>query len=127
MGTLMRRSRLALSVAAILVLSAGLVVGRLLAPAARPPVHGRGWFTDELDLSADQRKQMDAIWADARGQIGKTWDRRHDLDHKRDAAVRALLTPAQQAAYDQVWADYRAKRSALDQDRERLRQGSRRP
>ena len=63
---------------------------------------------------------MDAIWTDARGQIGKTWDHRHDMDHQRDAAVRALLTPTQLVAYDKVWADYRARRTELDQDRDRI-------
>ncbi len=130
----MRRSRVVLSIAAVLVLSAGLVVGRLsgqlkVAPVVSAGGHGgpggpggpgRGWFSDTLDLTPDQRRQMDGIWTDARGQIGKTWDRRHELDHERDAAVRALLSPPQAAAYDKVWTDYRAARSALDQDRDRL-------
>ena len=128
----MGRSRTVLSIAAILVLSAGLVVGRLSdrIPAVRsvpPGGHGghggdpgHGWFTDALDLSVDQRRQMDAIWSDVRGQIGKTWDQRHDLDRKRDAAVRALLTPQQAAAYDKVWADYRVGRTALDKERDQL-------
>ncbi len=121
----MRRSRVVLSIAAVLVLSAGLVVGRLL-PTRPGPAGGhgggggRGWFNDALDLTPEQRKQMDGIWADTKQQIARTWDRRHDLDRKREAAVRALLTPAQVAAYDKAWADYHAGRTALDQERDRL-------
>ena len=130
--TLMRRSRIVLSIAAVLLLSAGVVVGMLStqlkgARSGPPGGHGgrggdpgRGWFSDALDLTPDQRKQMDGIWSDVRGQIGKTWDQRHDLDRKREAAVRALLTPEQAAAYDKVWAEYRANRAALDKERDQL-------
>ncbi len=122
----MRPSQAVLSIATVLVLGAGVVVGRLSSRVGRgPPAGGHGggpgsgWFSDALELTPEQRKQMDGIWADARGQVGKTWDRRHELDRRRDAEVRALLTPSQAAAYDKVWADYRANRSALDKDRDR--------
>ncbi len=127
----MRRSRIVLSIAAILLLSAGVVVGMLSRQLsdnrpASPGGHGGhgdrgpGWFSEALDLTADQKRQMDGIWSDVRTQIGKTWDRKRELDRKRDADVRALLTPAQIVAYDKVWKDYHDARTTLDKDREQL-------
>jgi Spy/CpxP family protein refolding chaperone len=120
----MRRSRVVLSIAAVLTLGAGVVMGRLSARAGAAAVHGgpggHGWFIDALDLTPDQRKQMDAIWADARGQMAKSADHRHELDKKRDKDVRALMSPEQLAAYDKVWADYHAARASLDLDRDKV-------
>ena len=120
----MRRSRVVLSIAAGLVLCAGVVVGRLSGPkgtaGGRGGPGGRGWFVDALDLSPEQQKQMDAIWADTRGQIGKLGDRRHEADHKRDAAVQALLTGEQRAAFEKISADHKAARLSLDQEKDRL-------
>ena len=128
----MRRSRIVLSIAAVLLLSAGVVVGMLskqLKDGNRPAVagghggrvdRGPGWFSEALELTPDQKRQMDGIWSEVRGQIGKTWDRKRDLDRKRDADLRALLTPAQIVAYDKVWKDYRDTRSAMDKEREQL-------
>ena len=126
-------TRLVFSIAAVLMLGVGLVLGRMSAgprpaghgggpggPGGPSPGGGRGWFVDQLDLSAEQRRQMDAIWADTRAQVGKTWEQKRELDRKRDTAVRALLTEPQRAAFDGVWADYRSARSALDGDRDRL-------
>ena len=119
----MRRSTLILSTAAVLVLSAGLVVGRLstmLKPPAPPQDHNRGWFQDTLGLSAEQRKNMDGVWADVKQQVDKINDRRHATDKDRDTAVRALLTPEQLAAYDKIFADTHAKHLELDKERETL-------
>jgi Spy/CpxP family protein refolding chaperone len=120
----MRRSTVFLSVASVLVLGAGLVVGRLsdrLRPVAPPAVeHGKGWFSDTLGLSMEQKLKMDGIWSDVRQQIDKMGDRRHSLDRDRDAAIRALLTPEQSEAYDKIFADYHNHRADLDKDREKL-------
>ncbi len=130
----MRRSRVVLSIAAVLLLSAGVVVGivstQLKAGRPGPPGGGRsrgerggpggGWFSEALELTPDEKRQMDGIWSDVRTQIGKSWDRKRELDRKRDADVRALLTPAQAAAYDKVWADYRAARAAVEKERDQL-------
>jgi cell division protein ZapA (FtsZ GTPase activity inhibitor) len=122
----MRRSTILLSIAAVLVLSAGVVVGRLWtrlpASVVVPPHadHDRGWFQDTLALTPDQRKNMDGIWADVKQQVDKINDRRHAIDKDRDAAIRALMTPEQLAAYDKIFADVHAKHSDLDKERETL-------
>jgi len=127
----MRRSTVFLSTAAVLVLSAGLVVGRLSAhlavvapavvapPVAPPPPagHGRGWFPDTLGLTPEQQKNMDAVWADVKNQMDKSQDKRKALDHDRDAAIKALLTPEQSTRYDKIFEDYHAGRAELDKDR----------
>ena len=118
-----RRTHLVFSLAAILTLGAGAVVGRLSAnPAAAKPVGhgGRGWFADELDLSADQRQKMDAVWAGTKQEVAKPGDRRKDLDKDRDAAVTKLLTPDQYASYEEIYAELRAARADLDKERDRL-------
>jgi hypothetical protein len=121
---MMRRSTILLSTASVLVLGAGLVVGRLSAklPAELPPPpgHGRGWFTESLGLTPDQKLKMDGIWAGVRQEVDKMGDRRHTLDRDRDAAIRALLTPEQEAAYEKVFSEYRDRRADLDKEREKL-------
>src|ERR1700761_8020731 len=120
---MIRRSKFVLSIAAILVLSAGLVVGRLwtrLMPSAPGPDHGRGWFIEQLNLSSDQRQKMDAIWANTKQQVDKMSDRRHALDKERDEAIRTLLTAEQMAAYDSIFDIYHTKRAEYDHDRQKL-------
>jgi Spy/CpxP family protein refolding chaperone len=119
----MRRSTIFLSAAAVLVLSAGLVVGRLsahLPMAARPIDHNRGWLPDTLDLTPDQHQKMDAIWADVKQQMDKNGDRRRALDRERDNAIRSLLTPEQLTAYDKIFDGYHAHRADLDKERGQL-------
>jgi Spy/CpxP family protein refolding chaperone len=129
----MRRSTIFLSAAAVLVLGAGLVVGRLsadLSVAAKPvssattrPTeggHGRGWFPDQLGLTPDQDQKMKAIWADVQAQMDKNRDHQHALEHDRDVAIHALLSPQQSAAYDKIQQDYHANRNALNTEREQF-------
>jgi hypothetical protein len=130
---MMRQSTVLLSTAAVLVLSAGLVVGRLSThlqavvapvpttqPSAPSPlsVHGRGWFSDTLGLTPEQQKNMDGVWADVKAQMDKNMEKRKALDHDRDASIKALLTPEQSAKYEQIFTDYHAGRAELDKERE---------
>jgi cell division protein ZapA (FtsZ GTPase activity inhibitor) len=122
---LVKRSTILLSIAAVLVLCAGVVVGRLwtrLPAAVMPPHqdHDRGWFQDTLALTPEQRKDMDGIWADVKQQVDKINDRRHAIDKDRDAAIRALMTPEQLTAYDKIFADVHTKHMELDKERETL-------
>jgi Spy/CpxP family protein refolding chaperone len=119
----MMRKKMILLVTSVLLLAAGLAVGRLTAqmPGA---LHARGlpssWFYDELKLSDEQRTQMDAIWSDMRTKMGQISDSRHALDHQRDAAVRDLLTDSQRTAYDKIFADYHTQRQALEESRQEI-------
>jgi Spy/CpxP family protein refolding chaperone len=106
-----------------LMLCAGVVLGRLWAqlPAAKPQQgQGPSWIADQLNLTAEQRQQMDAVWAVTKQKLEQSSDQRHDADKQRDTAVMALLTTPQQTAYEKIMSDYRDKRSQLDKDRESL-------
>jgi Spy/CpxP family protein refolding chaperone len=109
-----------LTVTVVLVLGAGLAVGRLTA-SLPVPFYGqhmsRSWIADQLKLTSQQRQEMDAIWADAKIQMQDLGRQRHELDQQRDKAVRDLLTPEQQAAYDKIFSDYHDQRAVLDQQR----------
>ena len=117
------RSKTILLAAFVLVMSAGVVVGRLWTrlPEARV---GRerspSWLADQMNLSPEQRQQMDAIWSDTKSKIHATFDRQRELDKQRDAAVLALLTPEQKTAYDKIKADHAAGRAELDKQRDAL-------
>jgi Spy/CpxP family protein refolding chaperone len=115
----MRRSTIFLSTAAVLVLSAGWVVGRLSArlPVAIAPVdHGRKSLQDTLSLTPEQDQKMQAINADVKQQMDKYHDRQHSLDKDRDTAIQAMLSPEQSAAYDKILQDYHTHRADLDKE-----------
>jgi Spy/CpxP family protein refolding chaperone len=105
---------------AVLVLSAGVVVGRLSArlaaePPPPPPGHSPSWLADQLGLSADQRQQIDAIWADVKQQQRYDFEqRRPELAHDRDEAIRDMLTDDQWSEYQEIYEIYREKRQDMD-------------
>jgi hypothetical protein len=119
----MKRSVQAFLSALVLVLGAGVVVGRLsvrLPELVHPPGHSPSWLAEQLNLSTQQHQQMDAIWDDVKQKLGSTWDKRHELDRQRDQAVQDLLTPAQRAAYQKIYDDYHNQRTALEKSRDAL-------
>jgi len=123
----MTRSKTILLTAFVLVLSAGVVVGRLWTqlPAMEAPHPAAGgpppsWLADQLDLRAEQRRQMDAIWADTKQQIDKAFERRQQLDRERDQAIQELLTPAEWQAYGKIMEDFHNRRMEFDKQRRQL-------
>src|ERR1700712_3968206 len=105
-----------------LVLGAGMVIGRISTklPATSQPTTKPGeWFDEQLNLSADQRKQMETIWGDVHQNMGKSFDSRRQLDEQRDQSVKDLLSDDQKKAYDEIYASYRAKRTDLDKQRDK--------
>jgi len=119
----MSRRQIAFLTTMVLVLCAGVVVGRLTTRMPLPaPEQGPGpsWIAQQLDLSAAQRQQMDAIWAETRQKMDQSFEKRHELDKQRDAEVRALLSEEQRAAFEKIMANYHAQRSEMDKQRESL-------
>lgn len=112
----------------VLVFGAGLVVGRITTrippivaatqPATKPVDRGPNRLHDQLGLTADQRKQMDAIWDEVMKTRGERFDRERKLEKERDNIAVSLLTPDQKVNYDKAMEDYRTKRTALDKERE---------
>jgi Spy/CpxP family protein refolding chaperone len=121
----MKRSRQVFLITAVLVLCAGVVVGRLTArlsvePSPPQAGHPPSWLADQLDLSAEQRQQMDAIWAAAITQMHNSGREQHDLDRQRDDAIRALLSSDQEMMYDEINDTYRSERQQLEKERDAL-------
>ncbi len=117
----MSRVKIILLTAFVLVLSAGMVVGRLSAqlPVVKAERTGPApsWLADELNLTPDQRKQMDAIWADAKPKMDKLFERRQELDRERDQAIQDLLTPAEWTAYGKIMDDFHSRRADCEKQR----------
>jgi hypothetical protein len=115
-----------LSTAAVLVLSAGMVVGRLSAHFASPGLvkpateKQHEWLPETLGLTPDQDQKMKAVWDDVGQQMNKSHEKQRNLDKDRDAAIKALLSPEQSKAYDQIFTDYHAHRTDLEKEREQL-------
>jgi hypothetical protein len=105
---------------AALMMGAGVMVGRV---TSQLPEHGRrqewshSWMADQLDLTPDQQQKMDAIWADTRQKIDKTFQRRRDMEKQRQQAVHELLTEQQRAAWEKINQDFQDQRDELFKER----------
>lgn len=81
--------------------------------------HGRRRsILDQVDLSAEQRAAIDSILQAGREKVDAYWKEtepgyRALVDSTR-AQVRAVLTPEQQAEYDRLRAEHRARSRAND-------------
>lgn len=121
---MLSRLKILLVPTVVLVLAAGMVIGRISSKlpvaATQPTEKPGGWFDEQLNLSADQRKQMDAIWGDVRQNMGKTFEGRQTIDKERDQAIRDLLSDDQKKQYDAIYESYRAKRTEMDKQREKM-------
>lgn len=122
-----RRKTFLLLITVVLTLGAGVVLGwvwtplqKVESPATATHSGPRPWF-DQLDLSADQKAQMDKIWlVDTHQQMQKLSQQRWDMEKKREDAILALLDPAQREKYNEIDQSFRAQRAALDKQREAL-------
>ena len=105
--------------AALLIFSTGLVTGSLVTarvrPAARPPVGLPGLtqriemmrrMERQLDLSAEQRERIEAIFHDSHQRMKQLWEPlapqvAEETRHVRDR-IEAELTPAQKEKFEQL-------------------------
>jgi Spy/CpxP family protein refolding chaperone len=129
----MSRSKIILLATFFMVLSAGMVLGRLWAtlpvmtvtpPAAtQPSPHGsvrQPWWAAQLNLTTQQRQQMDAIWTKTKPLVDETFDRRRQLDTKREDAIEDLLGATQYAAYEKICKDFSDQRLEIENERGKL-------
>jgi hypothetical protein len=122
----MKRSKQVFLMATVLVLCAGVVVGRLSAklaieaPPPPPAGHPPSWLQDQLSLSADQRQQMDGIWAEVHQQMGADRHRRQEFDHERDEAIQNMLSDQQKLVYQAILDEYHTKRQQMENTRDAL-------
>jgi hypothetical protein len=125
----MMNSNLVLASTVLLVLGAGVVVGRLsdhlpmrTPNAATQEQRPRSWLVDQLKLTTDQRQKMDAIWAATRQEFDKDFEERRAQQKDRDQAILNLLSPQQRVAYDKINNDYHAASDDLFKDRQKALQ-----
>ena len=97
---------------------AGVSVGVLWTRVSKKP-RGPSWIERELDLTAEQRKQMQEIWSGAMG-MGRQQQReqRRAIREERDKAIQALFTEEQKAQYEEAVRLYEEKSAALDAARD---------
>lgn len=113
----MRRTKIALLVSFALVFAAGFVVGRL--GIGWGPRHGRRpGLRSGLNLTQEQREQMDAIWSGVRELRERHGARRRELVEERDQAIRDLLSEDQLPRYEQLIEDYEGKLRLLGEQRQ---------
>ncbi len=117
----MTKTKVILIVSFVLVFAAGAALGVLLARPEKRPPHPSSWLAAELNLSAEQRKQMEAVWSEAMGAtFARHGEKRAAVVQERDQAIQALLSEAQQAQYQAIQQDYTRKMNELSQERKRV-------
>jgi Spy/CpxP family protein refolding chaperone len=117
------KSRIAVVTAALLAFSAAAAVAQAPPPAGPPQGQGQGGrgaarmqaLLQGITLTAQQQAKFDSIQAAYQGQMmaltpGSPSDsaamaRRREIGQKRDADLRALLTPEQATVWDQNMAN----------------------
>ncbi len=108
----MTRTKAVLLVSFVLVFVAGLAAGRLTA-RRRPRHRGRSWLTSELNLTPDQRDQMQEIWSEATRQPRAPREDWAQARRERDEAVRELLSDEQTEEYDRIIREREERRQAM--------------
>jgi hypothetical protein len=79
----------------------------------------RASLAQELDLTSQQREQMDAIWSGLLKEHGRGGpDRFRAIQKERDEAIVALLNDEQKKEYDRIQADHTGKMDELARQRE---------
>jgi hypothetical protein len=99
----------------VLAISAGVALGMLTARAKPAPAAPRGnWMVDQLQLSAEQQKQMEEIWGNLLREKGREYgEQGRQLQMQREADIAGLLSTDQRGAYDEINQKYAMKGAEL--------------
>lgn len=92
-------------------------------PPHPPPPGRRGWFAQQLELTPEQLRQMDAIWSDfaRRGRIEHA-EQRRQLRRQREEAIAALVREEDRPAYERVLREHDRQLAQMEtQWRQRFR------
>lgn len=116
----MSKLKILMIIAVLLSLGAGILLGFA---GSRMPFHGHpgshSFLMDELNLTADQRDQMQKIWSSTVDTLrDKHFQQMDQMRKDREAAIEALLTPDQKARYDAINKDFQAKMAVIDKERD---------
>jgi len=93
-------------------------------PVAPPPAPDRHRpemsihrFASELQLTAEQDRELDAILSDTHDEMGALGRAMRAAQDKSRDSIVAILTPEQKSKLDRLMADERTKRSDAELDR----------
>jgi Spy/CpxP family protein refolding chaperone len=116
----MKKAKVLLVLAFLLVCAAGVVVGTAV-NTARPQITERPQpeFRD-LNLSSEQQKEMHDIWNKFAKQRGPLFQKRHQLDQQREESFRAMLTPEQLSEYEQIQRTFEQQKKECDEEVHKL-------
>ncbi len=85
-------------------------------PAATRPSR-QGWLATELNLNADQEKELNQIWSETAHRGGREQeDRRRQFRKERDEAIAALISPQDKDKYDQLLKIYADRNAAMERE-----------
>lgn len=106
----------------LVAFAAGLAVGfqnRGPAAESEQPKTQRcgGWLSAELNLTPEQKEQLDNIWSETARYGGRErMERRRQLYRERDEAIVALIRPEDQSKYDEILKKHTENMAALDRE-----------
>lgn len=123
----MNNLKLVAAIALCMAYVAGIATGwagYTLAGEVPPPPPGKGsWLSHTLQLDADQKERMEAIWS--KESLGQEGDdarvKMRALYDARNQEVRALLSPEQVVAFDEIYRAFEEKKEVLSQERRQRR------
>jgi len=102
----MRRAKLILAIVFLLTLCSGVVAGMLY---SRLPVNSSTGVQPSptqlqlaLHLTQDQEDKMEKIWEGVRKNVDDCVNKAHDIQHRQDEALSALLAEDLKAAEEQA-------------------------
>jgi hypothetical protein len=106
----MRSAKLILAIVFLLTLCSGVVAGMLYSrlPANNPPSvqPSPTALQQALNLTADQQDKMEKIWEGVRKTVDGCVNRAHDIQHRQDEALSALLTEDQKAKFKKIQDEF---------------------
>ena len=114
----MNRLKLVILLGFAIMFVAGLAIGRSHStpPAPKPDDHPLHNLRDEVGLTADQEKQIEQVWHDARVHADTMARQFHDFDRQRDEAIAALMSPEQNARYQEIRHEHDERVAAVRKD-----------
>jgi hypothetical protein len=113
----MRRAKLILAIVFLLTLCSGVVAGMLY---SRLPVNSSTGVQPSptqlqlaLHLTQDQEDKMEKIWEGVRKNVDDCVNKAHDIQHRQDEALSALLTEDQKAKFKKIQGEFRQQSEDL--------------
>ncbi len=101
-----------------LTLAAGGVLGRLAAPARNSISADAGWLAQQLQLTPEQRTQVQAIWDETHARMDAHVAEQREIENQFRQSVGLILTDDQKARYkmleDQFDQQSKLSDAALD-------------